>query len=73
MMQAGSETISQVQAIPPGTHTIAVFMGNQKAGKGVKHEVTGDFSAGQTRTVRMRSHFEGHRGPGMLMFDLSLE
>jgi serine/threonine protein kinase len=73
MMQAGSETISQVQAIPPGTHTIAVFMGNQKAGKGVKHEVIGDFSAGQTRTVRMHSHFEGHRGPGMLMFDLSLE
>ena len=73
VMQGGTDSISRTEAIPPGTHTITVFVGNQKLGKGIKHEITGDFSAGQTRTLRVQSKFEGHRGPGMFMFDLSLE
>jgi serine/threonine-protein kinase len=73
LMEAGADSLSQMKPIAPGTHTISVFIGSRKAGKGVKHEVTGDFSAGQTRTVRVQTHFEGRRGPGMFMFELSLE
>jgi hypothetical protein len=73
MMQGGADSLSRIESISPGTHTISVFLGNQKAGKGVKHEITGDFSAGKTRTVRVQTHFEGRRGPGMFTFDLSLD
>jgi len=73
ILQSGAEPISHTEAIAPGTHTVSVFVGNKKTAKGVRHEVTGDFSAGQTGTVRVQGHFEGRRGPGMLMFDLSLE
>ena len=72
-MQGGVEMLSKIESITPGTHTIAVFIGSQKAGKGVKHEISGDFAAGQTRTVRVKSHFQGRREPGMFLFDLSLE
>jgi hypothetical protein len=73
MMQGGAESLSRIESIPPGTHTISVFIGNQKAGKGVKHEISGEFSAGQTRTLRVQSHFQGQRAPGMFTFDLSWE
>jgi len=73
VMEGGAESISRIEAIPPGTHTITVFLGNRKANKGVKHEITGDFSSGQTRTLRVQTHFEGRRAPGMFMFDLALE
>ena len=72
-LQAGAEDISQIEPVAPGAHTVTVSIGNQKAGKTVKHEVTGDFASAQTRTLRITSHFEGRRAPGMLMFDLSLE
>lgn len=73
VMEGGAESLSRTEAISPGTHTITVFLGNRKAGKGVKHDITGDFGAGQTRTLRVQTHFEGRRAPGMFMFDLSLE
>jgi len=73
VMEGGAESLSRIEAIPPGTHTITVFLGNRKAGKGVKHEITGDFSAGQTRTLHVQTHFEGRRAPGMFMFDLALD
>jgi serine/threonine-protein kinase len=72
-MEAGADSLSRIEAIPPGTHTITVFLGNRKAAKGVKKEVTGEFGAGQTRTLRVQTHFEGRRAPGMFLFDLSLE
>ena len=72
-MEGGAEPLSRIESIPPGTHTIAVFIGNRIAMKGVRHEVTGEFAAGQTRTLRVNSHFEGRRAPGMFMFDLSLD
>jgi len=73
MLQGGAGPLARTESIPPGMHTITVFIGSQKASKGVKHEVTGEFTAGQTRTVRVQSHFEGRRGPGMFTFDLSLD
>jgi hypothetical protein len=73
VMEAGAESLSRIEAIPPGSHTITVFLGNRKASKGVKHEITGDFGSGQTRTLRVQTHFEGRRAPGMFMFDLFLE
>ena len=73
VMEAGSEPLSRIQAIPAGRHTLTVFLGNRKANKGVKHDITGDFGSGQTRTLRVLTHFEGRRAPGMFMFDLSLE
>ena len=72
-MEAGAESLSRIEAIPPGTHTITVFLGNRKAAKGVKKEVTGEFGVGQTRTLRVQTHFEGRRAPGMFLFDLSLD
>jgi len=72
-MKAGVDSLSQIEAIPAGMHTVSVFVGSQRAGKGVKHEVTGEFSPGQSRTLRVQCHFEGRRGPGMFLFDLSLE
>ena len=72
-METGAESLSRIEAISPGTHTISVFVGSRKASKGVKHEVTGEFGAGQTRTLRIQSHFEGRRAAGMFMFDLSLD
>ena len=72
-LEAGTDMISRTDTIAPGTHTISAFLGNKKTNKGVMHEVTADFPAGQTRTVRVQGHFTGHRGPGMLMFDLSVE
>lgn len=73
VMEGGAESLSRIEGISPGTHTITVFLGNRKAGKGVKHEITGDFSGGQTRTLHVQTHFEGRRAPGMFMFDLSLD
>ncbi len=73
VMEAGADSLSRVESIAPGTHTIAVFIGNRKAMKGVRHEVTGDFAARQRRTLHVGSHFEGRRAPGMFLFDLSLE
>ena len=73
VMEGGAEPLSRIEEIPPGTHTITVFLGNAKAKKGVRHEVTGEFSNGQTRILRVQSHFEGRRVPGMFMFDLALE
>ena len=72
-LEGGAEALSRMASIPPGTHTIAVFIGNRTAMKGVRHEVTGDFRSGQTRTLRVTSHFEGRRAPGMFRFELSLE
>jgi eukaryotic-like serine/threonine-protein kinase len=73
MLEGGADSLSRVESIAPGTHTIVVFIGNRKAMKGVRHEVSGDFSAGQTRTLHVGSHFEGRRAPGMFQFDLSLD
>jgi serine/threonine protein kinase len=73
VMQGGTDSLSQMESIAPGAHTISVFVGSQKAGKGVKHEVTGDFSAGQARALRVQCRFDGRRGPGMFLFDLSLD
>ncbi|HKM91061.1 MAG TPA: RodZ domain-containing protein [Candidatus Acidoferrales bacterium] len=72
-MLGGADSFSRVDPIPPGAHTISVFIGNDKARKGVKKQISGDFSAGQRRTLRVQSHFEGRRAPGMFQFDLSLE
>jgi len=73
VMQGGAESLSRIESIPPGTHTISVFIGNDKAAKGVKKQISGDFSAGQRRTLRVQSQFQGHRAPGMFLFDLALE
>jgi eukaryotic-like serine/threonine-protein kinase len=73
MLEGGADSLSRVESIAPGAHTIVVFIGNRKAMKGVRHEVTGDFSAGRTRTLHVGSHFEGRRAPGMFQFDLSLD
>ena len=70
-MQAGGDSFSKIASIAAGKHTIAVFIG--KAGKGKRQEISGEFSAGQTRTLHVLGHFEGRRGPGMFLFDLSLE
>jgi len=72
-MEGGADSLSQTESIAAGTHRITVFIGNRMAVKGVRHEVTGDFASGQTRTLRVNSHFEGRRAPGMFMFDLGLE
>ena len=72
-LEGGADSLSRVEPIAPGTHTITVFIGNRKMMKGVRHEVTGDFAAGQTHTLHVNSHFEGRRAPGMFQFDLSLD
>jgi eukaryotic-like serine/threonine-protein kinase len=72
-MQAGAESLSRTESIPPGAHTISVFIGNKKAAKGVKKEISGNFSAGHSRTLHVQSQFQGRRAPGMFQFDLSLE
>lgn len=73
VMQGGAESLSRIESIPPGAHTISVFIGNRKAAKGVKKQISGDFSAGHSRTLRVQSQFQGRRAPGMFLFDLSLE
>jgi len=73
VMEGGADSLSRVESIPPGAHTISVFIGNDKARKGVKKQISGDFSAGQSRTLRVQSHFQGRRAPGMFLFDLSLD
>ena len=70
-MKAGGDSFSKMASLAPGTHTIAVFIG--KAGKGKREEISGEFSAGQTRTLHVNGHFQGRREPGMFGFDLSLE
>ena len=70
-MKGGGDVFSKLASIPPGRHTIAVFIG--KNGKGKRDEVSGDFSAGQTRTLRVNGHFQGRREAGMFLFDLALE
>jgi hypothetical protein len=73
VMTGGTETVSRMENIPAGTHTIAVWIGNRATKKGQRREISGDFSSGQTRALRVHSRFEGRRGPGMFMFDLALE
>ena len=73
VLLGGADSLSRIESISPGTHTISVFLGNLKAGKGVKHEISGDFSAGQARLLRVVGHFQGRREPGMFTFDLSLD
>jgi len=73
VMEGGADSVSRVEPIPPGAHTISVFIGNDKARKGVRKEISGDFSAGQSRTLRVQTHFQGRRAPGMFQFDLSLD
>jgi serine/threonine protein kinase len=73
VMQGGAESLSRIESIPPGAHTISVFIGNKKAAKGVKKEISGDFSAGRSRTLRVQSQFQGRRAPRMFLFELSLE
>jgi len=70
-MKAGGEAFSRMAPLAPGKHTIAVFIG--KAGKGKRQEISGDFSAGQMRSLRVSGHFQGRREPGMFGFDLALE
>jgi serine/threonine-protein kinase len=73
VMQSGADSVSKIEAIASGSHTIAVWIGNRKAQKGVRKEVSGQFTPGQTRILRAHTHFDGHRGPGMFTFDLALE
>ena len=70
-MQGGGNSFSKIASIAPGRHTIAVFVG--KSGKGKREEISGEFAAGQRRTLHVNGHFQGRREPGMFGFDLSLE
>lgn len=70
-MKGGGGYFSKMAQIAPGTHTITVFIG--KEGKGKREEISGDFSAGGTRTLRVSGHFQGRREAGMFGFDLALE
>ena len=70
-MKGGGGYFSKMASIAPGTHTIAVFIGRE--GKGKRQEISGDFSGGQSRTLRVSGHFQGRREAGMFGFDLALE
>jgi hypothetical protein len=57
--EGGFAPLSEQRNVPPGTHNFRVFLGNPKLRKGIQKSISGDFTAGQARTLRVETRFRG--------------
>ena len=55
----GFAPLSQQRDVPAGTHNFRVYLGNPAIRTGIQKSVSGDFTTGQSRTLRVQTRFRG--------------